>query len=545
MLFDFKTTLPKLDSKYPFMNESFKIQDYMTTRPTVTYDKLDYWIERTPEAIAIINAIVTDLRGDGFRFEPIEKVEGKQKENRANEKVKRAEYFTSTNFFADELNFWLWDWVKYGDAYEWIGGVKAWLSIHKKIKELELEINDEDFPRAVKGVPANTVDILHDGKRITGFKQNTSFQAERPILWDVKDIIHEKLLPNKGKVYGFSPSQAALTEMNIIGYLKDYVATFFKNGGVPDWMFVLPNELAGSPNHKQLIQLLQKYKHPANKHGNLIFAGEVNAEKLGTGLQEIDITSLGIFFCSVYALAHNMPVSRVASLIGSKVKVSTGGDDLANEGYWSGISEKQDRIENAFNSQLFEPYFEVRMKINRAWKTNEIKEQQRNQFAIGNLSALNAQLIRYNKQLKLDWIKRQMYLSDEDIEEVSEEFKQMQFQQQMGIGGKQPDNLEVKRGAATESFRNQKKEQIPEEQKVEMKAKLTHQLSIEPFFEKMNRWVKGSSTRNLYYFIKNGVLTVSFSTPDDNFTLITAVSNLNKVQLNELKSIGIVTEGIL
>ena len=445
MLFDIKAKIPKVNySKYPLLNESVIVTDYMTTRPLKNYDDLDYWIERTPEAIAIINAIVTDIKADGFRFEG------------AKVNTDKAMHFIKTNFFAEEYFAYLWDWIKYGDAYMWIGGVEAVLNIQEKLTKLEIDI-DEDFPRMIKTVPANTMDILHDGKRITGFKQNIRLQATTPISYDVKDIIHGKLMPNKGKVYGYSPSQASLTEMQIIGYLKDYAGTFFKNGGVPDWMFVLPNEMAGSTNHKRMIEMLQKYKHPANKHGNLVFAGEVEPTKLATDLKDLDISTLHISLVSVYALAHNMPVSRVAALIGSKIKTSTGGDDLANEGYWSKINEHQDRLETWFNTQLFEPYFKVKWKHNKAWKTNEIKEQQRNQFAIGNIRGLNTELMRYKKQVKLEWVKRQLYLVDDDIEEADEDFMQMQQQQMMG---KQPDNLEVKRGAATESFREQKRKQV-------------------------------------------------------------------------------------
>lgn len=450
MLFDIKAKLPKVDySKYPFMNESMIVQQYMTTRPLKTYDDLDYWIERTPEAIAIINALVTDIKADGFRFEG------------AKINVDKALYFIRTNFFAEEYFAFLWDWIKYGDAYMWIGGVEKALELQDKLTKLEVNI-DEDFPRLIKTVPANTMNILHDGKRITGFKQNIRLQSSTPIDYDVKEIIHAKLIPNKGKVYGLSPAQASLTEMQIVGYLKDYAGTFFKNGGVPDWMFVLPNEMAGSPNHKRLIEMLQKYKHPVNKHGNLVFAGEVEATQIGSGMnKDMEFNNLAIYLTSVLALAHNMPVSRVAAIIGAKVRVSTGGDDLANEGYWSKINEHQDRLETWFNTQLFEPFFKVKMRHNKAWKTNEIKEQQRNQFAIGNIRELNNQLMRYKKQIKLEWIKRQLYLIDDDIEEVSKETLQMQMQ---GSQGKQPDNLEVKRGAATESLREQKKNQVSETQ---------------------------------------------------------------------------------
>ncbi len=535
MLFDLKSIIPETKSSYPFMNESTAIIDYITTRPTKTFENLDFWIERTPEALAIINAIVTDLRADGVRFEG-----GKQA-------INKAEYFAKTNFFPEEFFAYLWDWVKYGDAYEWIGGVQAWLDANKKINELGLEI-DEDFPQALKTIPANTVDIMHNGKVITEFKQ---WINSRPsIVWPVKDVIHGALLPNKGKVYGFSPSQASLTEMNILGYLKDYAGTFFKNGGVPDWMFVLPNEMAGSPNHKRLIQMLQEYKSPQMKHGNLVFAGEVNPTQIGQGLDKIDISSLVILLTSTLALAHNMPVSRVAAVIGAEVKVSSGGDDLANEGYWSSVNERQDRLENWFNTQLWEPYFDVKMKINRAWKTNEIKEQQRNQFAIGNVSNLNIQLARYDKQLKLEWIKRQMYLSDEDLELANPEFKELAMMGGGAPGGKQPDNTEVSKGAATESHRDQKRKQVNPNQDFsgkgfQFKSKKTILCDKVLFFDKFETWVKNSKTRDLYFFVKNNVMNASFSTPEENFDLVIPVKDLNPSEMQEIKGNGRETAGVI
>ena len=529
MLFDFKATIPKVSySQYPWMNEPLQPATSMITRPVVTYDNLDYWIERTPEAIAILNAIVTDIKSDGFRFEG----------HKVN--IEKAKHFVKTNFFAEEYYTFLWDWIKYGDAYMWIGGVGKALEIQDKLQRLNIEI-DEDFPRLIKTIPANTIDILHDGKRITNFRQNVTIQASNPILYSVKDVVHGKLLPNKGKVYGFSPSQASLTEMNVIGYLKDYAGTFFKNGGTPDWMFSLPNEMAGSPNHKRLIEMLQKYKHPVNKHGNLVFAGEVVPTQIGTGLEHIDITFLGIYFTSVLALAHNMPVSRVAAIIGAKVKVSSGGDDLANEGYWSKIAEHQDRLETWFNTQLWEPYFKVTMKTNRAWKTNEIKEQQRNQFAINNVMTINKELsMRYSKQLKLETLQRYLYLDDNDLEEgkIIEEMK-------MAGTPLQEDNLANKRGLATESFREQKRKQIPQDQEMGLKGKITHEINKELFFEKIENFVKGSITRNLYYNIKNGVFNGLISLPDEAFKLTISVFLLSQVELDDIKQFGELTEGAI
>ncbi len=321
MLFDFKAIIPQ--TKVPFLNEPTATVGFITTKPANTYDNLDWWVERTPEAIAIINAIKTDVQADGFNFEG-----GKQAKN-------QAEFFCKTQFFKDEFGKCLWDWLVYGDAYLWKGGLIANKRTKDKIRQIfKIDIDlDEDQPTMIKYVPTTTMNILHDGRKIINFRQSVS--GQQPITFNVEEIIHAKLLTNKGKVYGFSPTQACLSEMSVLSYLKDYAGNFFRNGGVPDWMFNLPNEMAGSPNHKNLIEMLKKYKHPQRTHGNLVFAGEVTAQQLGNNLDQVDITNNAIYFASVLAVAHNMPVSRVASLIGAKVKISAGGDDLANEGYWS------------------------------------------------------------------------------------------------------------------------------------------------------------------------------------------------------------------
>lgn len=532
MLFDFKSVIPEIKT-YPYMNEPTAVVDYITTKPATTYDNLDWWIERTPEAISIINAIKTDIQADGFSFEG-----GKQA-------INKAEAFCKSQFFKDEFGKCIWDWLVYGDSYLWIQGIRSSSIARQKIKEnMKVEL-DEDYPTLIRYIPTTTMNILHDGKKINFFRQSVSGQKD--IKWNSKDVIHAKLLTNKGKVYGLSPTQACLSEMSTLGYLKDYTGNFFKNGGVPDWMFVLPNEMAGSPNHKKLIEMLQKYKHPQRKHGNLVFAGEVNAEQLGNNLDEVDISSNAIYFTSVLALAHNMPVSRVASLIGAEVKVSSGGDDLANEGYWSKIAEHQDRWETWLNTQLFEEFFSVEIRFNRAWKANEIKEQQRNQFTIANVQTINQELSkRYEKQLKLGVVKKWMYLRDNDLEQG----KVIEEQPMGGSKPQQMDKTQIQRGAATEGYRKEKRSQVNPNQdtsgvKSEIKSKATHLCSKELFFEKFERWVKRSETRDCYYSVKNGVITALFATPDENFKLVIAESQLNKSQIMELKSFGKLTEGII
>lgn len=219
----------------------------------------------------------------------------------------------------------------------------------------------------------------------------------------------------KGKVYGFSPIQATLTEMNILGYLKDYAGTFFKTGGFPDWMFILPKELAGSKNHKELIQMVQKYKGPQNKHGNLVFTGEVEPTQLNKFDKDMEFRQLAVYLTGVLALSFNMPMSRVASIIGSEVRISTGADDLANEGYWNKIDEMQSYWERLLNTQLFKPYFDVEIKFDRGYKQNEVREVQRQAMAVSYVSGANMLLARHGKQVNLEYLKRTFYIDDDDL----------------------------------------------------------------------------------------------------------------------------------
>ncbi len=469
--------LVELKSSVPMFNETLpSIYRGLVNRPSA-YADLDFSIERTTEAIAIFSAIITDMKPYTYRFFPVQKTGG-------DKKVEKAIEFTDKHRFADNYSYALWDWISYGDGYLWMGlpdmdlmktafnsglaRAKAiWKITHKvglqhDIDFLEYKAHDEDAIKSLKHVPANTMNIDHDKKQITQFRQIVGVDE---LKWPVEHIIHNKLITMKGKVYGFSPSISALTEINTLGYLKDYAGTFFKNGGFPDWMFVLPKEIAGSDNHRKLIQMLQKYKNPQNKHGNLVFTGEVEPHQLSKFDKDMEFRQLAIYLTGVLALAFNMPLSRVATIIGSVVKISAGSDDLANEGYWNKIDEMQSSWERILNSQLFIPFFGVKIRFDRGYKQNEVREVQRAVQAGESVAKINTLLSEHEKQVSLTYIKSMFYLEDHDLKEGA-------IKDPVTLGTGNPmSNDKINRGPGREGLSNEKKKQVLKKQKTDSELK--------------------------------------------------------------------------
>ena len=142
-------------------------------------------------------------------------------------------------------------------------------------------------------------------------------------------------------------------------------------------MFILPKEMAGSPNHKELVQVLQKYKNTRHKHGNLVFTGEVDPKELNRFDKDMEFRQHAIYLTGVLAMSFGMPVARIASIIGGTIKMPAASEDLSDAGYWRSISHSQDYWEDLLNMHLFEPEFNVLLKFVRGYKNDEIKEAQR------------------------------------------------------------------------------------------------------------------------------------------------------------------------
>lgn len=381
---------------------------WTTTQP-FDYQKLIEIIERTPECIGILNAMTIDICSDGFSFEG------------ADVRIEKTKRFLKHNRFKNEFRATIFDWLMLGNGALWKGKISSekFKEVTEKIqsitgvefKETDLKEYhiDEDIyqTKLLKHAPWNTmnIDLTADKTSIRRFRQLLG--AEKEIIFEPEEIIHGKFMDFNGKVYGFSPIQASVNVLTTLSLIKDLNGNFFQNGGVPDWMFILPKEMAGSENVKRLEQNLRKYKAARHKHGNLVFTGEVTPIEMNKFNKDMEFRQLAIYYTGILALAFNMPLSRVASILGAEVKVGAADSDLSEAGYWRSISSAQDYWEDLLNTQLFEPEFKVSIKFNRGYKNDEVKEAQRD---VQMMQVLD--MLMQRKAITPEYIKLKMHIPD-------------------------------------------------------------------------------------------------------------------------------------
>lgn len=356
--------------------------------PTYPRDQKNYWqevqpynykqildtVKRCPEAIGIVTALITDIVSDGYRFEAMGSGKKTNKEN--------AEKFCKENFFKQEFKAALMDWLILGDCALYKGEITA-PQLKKRfgntlnMREYKQIIKDEDTLRSIKHIPWSTIRIImnSDNTAIKGFVQKVSgFHA---IKWDNEQIIHGKLMTWDGKAYGFSPVISGLSVLSSLNLIKDINGNFFNNGGTPDWIFRLPKEAPNSLNVQRLEQMLREYTMSTQKHGNMIFTGEMEEPfQMNKFDKDMEFRQHAIYLTGVLALSFNMPLSRIAVVVGTEARSGARSEDVSSEAYWDKISEAQDYWEQLFNTQLFEPHFKVSIRFNRFYKNNEIKESQ-------------------------------------------------------------------------------------------------------------------------------------------------------------------------
>ena len=393
--------------------------------------------------LGIFRTIITDIVSDGFTFVAFGQGRKSNKE--------RAEEFARRNFLKEELKASLVDWLMLGNALLWVGGgeqeakeFKEFYVKHKKninLKEADLELKQfldevETGMREIKHVPWSTVTIhLNENQTGIGFytqsilgsvsvlnARGTPLGRELigqggPVVrrWSPDQVLHARFMQFDGGVYGFTPTFSLLPEISTLQLLKDYAGTFFENGGVPDWMFILPEDEANSPNVRRLEQTLQNYKHPLNKHGNMVLTGQITPTKLNEFNKDMEFRKLAVYYTASLGFTFGLPKGKMQSILGMEMK-GQGTDDLADSAYWRNISESQDYWESILNTQFFIPRFKAEIRFNRSYKQDEVRETQVLSQKVPALNDMQNLLRPYKKKLGLSYIQMMLNIKDEELE---------------------------------------------------------------------------------------------------------------------------------
>ena len=361
-------------NKEPVLNDFMallKTTPIMTT-PTGIKDYIKLW-KKTPEVISLTNAIRTDILSDGYSFKG------------ADINRKKAMQFAEDNAFDLQLEEFLDDSLQTGNAYFWLGKLKQ-EQVNEAVsnfmqaqgveqKELirryqvKMSVDEDTYGlRELRVVPSSTMSVIYGDKfgKTVSYKQQVA--SEFSTFTD-KEIIHYTYMKVNGETYGFTPMESIVSEITLLGVLKDYWGNFFANNGTPDYMFVLPNEIVGSPNYANLIDTLKKFKKIENKHGNLVFTGEIKAQQLNSFTKDMEFKNLSEAMLKTLAMVWQVPPARYGATEGK-----AGDQALANQAYYRNIAHQQSRLEFVLNTQLWKPNFKCEMKFNRSYKEDEIRE---------------------------------------------------------------------------------------------------------------------------------------------------------------------------
>ena len=338
--------------------------------------------------MGFLNILATDIISDKVEFEPT------SKGSSGTTNVARAQAFWDHNNGMEIIEEMLYDFFINGIGYNWMGTVSdkqlkefcdiAIREVSPELKSFEREFkaermfemikqnNKADIPKRWRHIAASTMTIHTDEYDVLKYIQRVGVNIQR---FNKEEVIVFKMMPLDGKIYPFPPMECILAEVYLLWLITQNYVSFFENGGKPDNVFILPKEIAGSKNHEYLIDTLKKYKKIQNKHGNLVFTGDLSIEKLMEVEHQMENKDLGLYLVSILAMMYGVPIARIPFLVG---KAASGGDSggLADSGYWRKISVWQSKIETPLNNQLWTTYFGVKMRFGRGYLQDEVRETQ-------------------------------------------------------------------------------------------------------------------------------------------------------------------------
>ena len=395
-----------------------------TTYFNTNYRKFWQQFKQCPELVATLSIPITDILGDRPEWTDIDG------EALPKEKRMLAEQYWRRNRGKEVIRSWLYDGFLTGDGFLWNPGVnkeqqattvKEFLQQYQQSlstkefslfkKQLEDEV--ESKTKKLDYVAASTVTIVNNEYEILYYEQNANGVK---VIFSTEEIVHFRYMTLNGMVQGFSPVEALASEIVLLWLVKGNMLSFMRNGGSPDKMYILPKEIARSKNHLQLIETLRKYKTIENRHGSLVFTGEVQVEDLQGMPKDLEYKDLALYITSNFAFSFGIPVSRIPYLIGSSAtKGDSGG--LSESGYWNRISDFQDTIEDLLNGQIFEA-MGWHIKFQRKYKQDEVREAQTASMQADTVTKYQSILAKQGKQLTDLKTLALLGFAEEDIEEL-------------------------------------------------------------------------------------------------------------------------------
>lgn len=343
----------------------------------VNVETLYQTIKKSPEVTACMNAIVEDIMSDGWKFE------GRQKP-----KKDAQDFVDKTRFFKKLANI-IYDFLITGNGYQAKLSVneqkfKSLLDrisqkeVMKKIGLSKKEVKEKMFyemkqkgvfkPKDLQTLKSSTITIDYDEHgRINNYRQTVSGKS---VIFKPDEIIHISQINIGGSVYGFTPLEPLLSDIATLIFGKEYAGKFFENNGIPNLLINLPEAMGTEDrNYQALKEALNEGKKKENKWRAIITTGPTNVEQIQPFTKEMQFVEMIKEFKVTVLMALGVPPERV------NPQKSEGDNKLSDyQGYFKKINFLQRIIEETLNKELFSSFGDVKIRFNRSYKIDELRE---------------------------------------------------------------------------------------------------------------------------------------------------------------------------
>lgn len=397
------------------------------------------WYESIPELTAMVNKVASDTV-TRFKFKPV------NPNDTSRNKILRSNRFSQEVMLRQVMDEQMVDMLVTGEGYGWKGklpderirkelinsinsGYGGNLEIkekHRMFEELYLELKqntgftdisgiDEDLlrPRKYRVIPSETVEIIYDQYDIIEYRHVVGMND---VIFKPEEIIRYKLKSRRGKPNGFCSVKSILVQLELLRQMWQNQLSLHKNGGVPDYIFILKNINPNNVAYARAVEELRKYTKAETKHGNMVVTGDWDVQMLEQ-LDSMQFKELGLYITGLIAMQWGIPRSSIPFIVGgTNTTDDTGGN--SEKGYWEVIKSFQDMFSETMNSQLWIPYFGTMIEFENSYLNYDVQKETALTGKYNNILTIDNILGKNGKQLNLDTKIRLLDLTDSDIEDM-------------------------------------------------------------------------------------------------------------------------------
>ena len=406
----------------PMLNElNINLRSYFNNRSQTGKKKeLMKWVKGTLEVKNLVSKVARDMTGP-YHFENVNPNES------GRNKILKANRFAAEIQYKREKYQQNFDKLATGESFAHLGfindkqlkdsiskclGNRPFMesketkeianTIYKELKENQgfanLQGIDEDLlsPKKYRTIASSTMEILFDKTNIKGYIQDVGGEKKK---FTMKETIRSTLEDVDGKVNGFTSIESAIVQLELLRFMWQNMMSLHKNGGAPDKVFILEDQIA-SNSYERIKEQLQKYKLVENKHGNMLITGKVSIEDLQQ-MDNMQFRDMGVYITSLLSKMWNIP--DAIGNIGVKDSNSssdTGGN--SEKAYYETVEFYQERDAEIDNLQLWIPYFGVRIVYDKQYVQKDVQELTAKNLLITYVNGLDESAKSNHKRLRFE-----------------------------------------------------------------------------------------------------------------------------------------------